>query len=196
MLANTAVFLTNFNDDDSKATKKQGFIATPVLNSLPNATNSARLIVSGHSFEKMVINLYVNGEFVEDTTADEDGEFEFNYTLDDGDNEIKVNAEEDEKKSEYSNEINVMLDRKPPTLDISSPSDGQSYSKDQNSANVSGKTDSGADVTVNGFWAVSDESGNFSYSLLLKDGENRVDVVAVDEAGNQTRKEIKVNYSP
>ncbi len=195
-LANATIFISGLNDSDQDTQKKPGFLATPVLNPLPNATNSARLIISGQSFEKMVINLYVNGEFVEDTVVDEDGEFEFKYDLDNGDNSIKVNAEEDEKKSEYSKEISVILDKKSPDLEITSPSDGQSFSKDQNSTNVTGKSESGVNITINSFWAVSDDEGNFSYSLHLKDGENKIEVIAQDEAGNRTTKELKVNYSP
>jgi bacillopeptidase F len=84
-------------------------------------------------------------------------------------------------------------------LDVSSPSDGQGFNKNQvntgNTINVAGKTDQGVSVTVNGFWAVVDDNNNFSYTLPLQNGDNQIKIVAVDLAGNKTEKDLKVNFS-
>ena len=95
--------------------------------------------------------------------------------------------------------FDVVLKNSAPTLDISTPSDGQRFDKNSigsgNSISVSGKTDQGVSVTVNGFWAVVDDSNNFSYTLPLQNGDNQIKIIAIDQAGNKTEKDIKVNYS-
>jgi bacillopeptidase F len=79
---------------------------------------------------------------------------------------------------------------------VTSPTDGQTFAKDQGSVQVSGKTDNNVKITVNGFWAIVDDSNNFSYALPLQGGENQIKVVAEDKAGNTTQKDIKVTYNP
>jgi hypothetical protein len=54
--------------------------------------------------------------------------------------------------------------------------------------------DSGvASVTVNGTAAQLDEQGNFSADLLLKPGENRITVVALDTGGNRGTETFTIN---
>ena len=113
-----------------------------------------------------------------------------------GDNKIKAKATKDDKESDFSNELDVTYRNSPPSLSLDSPTDGQKFEKDQNAAQVLGKTDSGIRITVNGFWAVIDENNNFSYNLPLQNGDNTIKIEAVDQAGNKTEKEIKVTYSP
>jgi bacillopeptidase F len=95
-----------------------------------------------------------------------------------------------------SESLIITFKSKPPTLQIKSPTDGQSFSKDQNIAEILGTTDPHVRITINNFWAIIDEKNNFSYSLSLKDGENEIKIVALDQAGNKTEKNIKVTYSP
>jgi bacillopeptidase F len=100
------------------------------------------------------------------------------------------------KESEFSNVLTVAFKSAPPSLNLDSPSDGQSFSKDQNTATVKGVTDPDVKVTVNGFWAITDSQGNFSYDLPLQNGDNKITVIATDMAGNKNEKDIKVTYSP
>ena len=60
---------------------------------------------------------------------------------------------------------------------------------------VRGKVDGSSRVTVNGFWAVVDGSGNFSYNLPLNPGENKITIEVEDDAGNKTKVERKVTLS-
>ena len=101
-----------------------------------------------------------------------------------------------EKESDFSNTIITAFKNAPPSLSLNSPTDGQSFSKDQNIASIKGATDTDAKVTINGFWAITDSNGNFSYSLPLQNGENKIRVEAIDIAGNKAIKEIKIIYSP
>lgn len=174
---------------------KISFVNSPVLDTLPVATNSAEIVISGKSLEEAEIELYINDELVDKTSANDKGEFEFEQRLLEGSNKIYVRAGLDEEKSDFSQSFDVVFDDKAPELSINSPSEGQSFSKDQNRVSVTGTTEENVRVTINGFWAIV-AGKNFSYSLPLQNGENTIRVYAVDIAGNKTEKEIKVTYSP
>ena len=113
-----------------------------------------------------------------------------------GENNIVAKTVVDNKESDPSNTITTILKSAPPSLNLFSPSDNQSFSKDQNMTEVKGTTDPDVKVTVNGLWAITDSNGNFEYSLPLQNGENTIKISATDLAGNKTEKEVKVTYSP
>lgn len=184
----------NTTDDE----KMNSFVSLPVLNPLPDATNSATIVISGFAAPKQTIDLEVNNNIVDKVSVEQDSSFIFDdITLRSGINEIRVRAITQEKKeSSFSPPTIIILKSSSPTLILNSPNDGQSFSKDENSINVSGKTDSGTKVTVNEFWAIVDDTGNFSYRFPLQNGENQIKIVTVDSAGNKTEAERKVTYSP
>lgn len=197
LLINLSLFLSwpRGNQEQFK-NKELSFIAAPILNSFPQATSSAHITISGQAVKGQTINLYINDNLIDKTKTKENGSFLFEETIGPGENTIKAKALIGDKESEFSKLITISFKSSPPFLNISSPSDGQSFAKDQNTANVQGTTDSDVKVTVNGFWAITDSAGSFSYRLPLQNGENKIKIVAVDIAGNKTEKEIKVTYSP
>ncbi len=196
MLANFSLYISQIGKKaDSTKTNQDTYVAPPVLNPLPSATNSASIVISGNAYKGQTILLYINDEEVGDQLVDSDGTFSFRETLKEGKNEISVKAKEEKNESEFSITETVIYQNKSPELTIDSPSDGQKFGKGDESIQVNGKTDPDTDVTVNGFWAVTDENNHYSYSLRLKDGENTITVVATNIAGNKTEKSVKVNYS-
>jgi hypothetical protein len=171
------------------------YIAPPILNQIENATNSASITVSGSSsVPHVTIELFVNGSQVDQTGLKSNNTFSFNtVSLQQGANDIKTMAQtNDGKQSGYSNDIQITYSNNPPSLTISSPSDGQTFSKDQSPVPISGKTNTGAQVTVNGAWAIVDDKGNFTYLYPLQSGDNDLKINAVDSAGNSTQKEIHI----
>ncbi len=83
------------------------------------------------------------------------------------------------------------IPQNPPELDITSPQDGTTvYMAD---LVVSGKTDPGATVTVNGESADVDSNGSFTVSLSLQPGQNKILVVA-EKNGAKSEKVIYVKY--
>lgn len=199
LLINFTLFISGLkNSPDTASEKSVSFVSPPVLNPLPSATNSAEVTISGSALQKQTVMLYLDGGLVGKMKVDKDANFIFEEVkLTKGTNIITARAlDEKGKESENSDQITVLFKTDPPSLVIDSPSDDQSFSKDDKTAQVRGKTDSGVKVTVNELWAITDENGNFSYQLPLRDGENKIRVVAIDEAGNKTEAEQKVNYSP
>jgi hypothetical protein len=196
ILVNFSTFISGSKTTAGTTNNNQiSFIPPPILNPLVEATNSAQIIITGKAVKDQTINLYINNNNTDQTQADKNGNFTFNESLKNGDNQIKTKTILNGKESDFSDTFDVVFKNFPPTLDVSSPSDGQSFKKDQNTASVTGKTDAGVSVTVNGFWAVVDDNNNYSYTLSLQNGDNQIKIVATDQAGNKAEKDLKVNYS-
>jgi len=197
ILVNFSLFLSGGGNQNniSQSSNQINFIAPPLLNPIITATNSANIIISGESDKNNTVYLYINGTIVDQTQVQDNGTFNFTETLDKGNNQIYAVAEYKGKRSDSSDSFTVYFSNSQPTLDVNTPTDGQSFSKDQNSVSITGKTDPGVKVTVNGFWAVIDDNNNFSYTLPLQNGDNQIKILATDQAGNQTEKDLKVTYS-
>jgi hypothetical protein len=195
-LANISLFLSGSQNKNETNIQNPSFIAPPVLDSFPEATSSADIIISGIASKKQTVDLYINDDLIDTLKAEDDGKFLFKETIKPGENTIKAKAIVDNKESDFSNIITTSYKSAPPSLTVSSPSNDQSFPKDQNVAEVKGTTDADVKVTVNGFWAITDDNGNYRYSLPLQNGENKIKVIATDIAGNKNELELKVTYSP
>jgi hypothetical protein len=194
-LVNLSLFLSGSGSKNETVTQGPSFIAPPVLDSFPEATSSANIIVSGIASKNQIINLYINDNLADTIKTDDNGKFSFKETIKTGGNVIKAKAVMNKIESGFSNTIITIFKSAPPSLNIDSPSDGQTFSKDQNTVDVRGTTDADVKVTVNGFWAITDSNGNFEYSLRLQNGDNAIKIAATDQAGNRNEKELKVTYS-
>ena len=197
LLVNFSLFISGGKNASSPVTKTGDvFVSSPILNSMPQATNSARILIQGTALKFATIDLYINESLVDKTTAKEDGTFSFEVNLSKGVNRISAKAQKGNVESTNSENFDILFKDTVPSLSVFAPIDGQSFSKDQNTLTVSGTSDSDTKVTVNDFRAIIDEKNNFSFLLPLKDGDNLIKIVAIDQAGNKIEKEIKVTYSP
>lgn len=196
LLVNLSLFLSGSQSKEETKIQNSSFIDPPILDSFPEATASANIIISGAASKEQTINLYINDNLIDTAIAEDNGRFSFRQTLKPGENNIKAKAVINGKESDFSNTIAIFFKSARPSLNLSFPSDNQSFSKDQNVAEIKGTTDLDVRITVNGLWAITDSNGNFSYRLSLQNGENRIKITATDIAGNKTEKEIKINYSP
>lgn len=171
------------------------FIIPPSLNQIATATNSAQIAVSGIAQKNQTVNLYLNNQMVDTTSADSQGKFGFStVTLQLGQNMITAKAaNNDNKESSDSNALSITYSKSNPTLSISQPNDGQTFTKNTSpTLSIQGKTDPNDQVTVNGAWAIVDQQGNYSYLYTLQNGSNDIKVIATDQEGNQTTKEIHI----
>lgn len=197
LLINFSLFIADRKDDSAQSLDSESsFIAPPILNPLPVATNSAKVAISGIANKDQTVRIYANDAIADETEVKNDGTFSTTIDIEKGLNVIKSKAKIKDKESKFSESVEITYIDTKPTLDVTSPSDGQTFSKDQNTAPVSGKTSSGVRVTVNDFWAIVNDDNNFSYTLPLKSGENEIKIIATDDAGNTTEKILKVTYSP
>jgi len=169
---------------------------TPILSALPEATNSARIIVEGYTEADAEVTALVNGDRFDSAQTGEDGAFRFEVTLKDGENTIIVSARDKAGNESVSPAKTVVFDVSPIQITLDSPKDGDEFFVKDQSVTVSGKVNkSDAAVTVNGSLARTDADGNFSSSLRLSEGENTITVKAVGRAGNQSEKSITVRLT-
>lgn len=178
-----------------QASQNQELILPPILDSLPEATNSASITITGKSDLGLKIVLYIDEEEATTLPVKDDGTFSFTKKLAEGDHTMSAKAKGDKDAvSDLSNVIKVTIKRKKPELTITSPSDGTRIVGDSNTLIVKGKTASDNTVTVNDRLAVVGNDGSFSYTFSLSEGDNTLHIVATDPAGNQQSEERRVTY--
>lgn len=183
-------------DDSKSQTEEETIVVLPPYLDIPfEATNSAEITVTGTVDEGDSVKLYNNGKLVGEENI-EDGAFEFTgVELREGDNQLKAKAILKKEESRFSETLTVQLRKEAPKLAIDYPQEGQSIgNKDGNRLQIEGSTDPNVTVTINGFKTIVNAEGKFKYTLQVQGGENKLQVVAVDDAGNKTEMERKFNY--
>ena len=172
--------------------------APPTLAADFEATNSARLTIKGWTEPGAVVYLTQNREPAGNAVAREDGGFLFDEVkLLEGNNTFAgVAVDQGGNKSRPSTELKVRYSTQAPKLEIESPGDGQTVRGSQARVEVKGVTDAEARLTVNDRLVVVDTGGRFSTLAGLTPGDNTLVIVAVDRAGNQSRKELGIKYEP
>jgi hypothetical protein len=200
LLIDFSLFLEKFQNNGTASSdasqQTDTYIAPPTLDPVITATNSAQIAISGFGTKDQTIQLYLNDQRIDQTTVDGNNKFQFpSVTLKQGQNNVTVKAVTNSgKESANSNTDTISYLNKPPSLTISKPQDGQGFSKSSTpTVTIEGTTDATAKVTVNGFWAIVDAQGNYNYLYTLNDGDNDIKVIATDDAGNQTTKEIHIH---
>ncbi|WP_461182453.1 S8 family serine peptidase [Virgibacillus kimchii] len=154
-------------------------------------TNETETAVEGTATPEMSVSVLNNGEEVGTAEIGEDAAFSINTGLTEGDNEITAITLVDGEEAKQSEPVTVTLDTEAPELTIASPEDGEMTNRE--TATVEGTVwDANLDtVTVNGQeTAVTD--GAFSHRILLDEGENVIEVVATDLAGNIMEETITI----
>jgi hypothetical protein len=168
--------------------------AAPIADSLPAYTREPQLQLTGKvpSFAMQAgrsVQVVINGAVVASTLLDAGGSFSATLTLKEGANSIGVALIADRDvvaASSYS----VVLDRTPPTMTVSSPAPGSTV--DAQNVVVSGTTEQGSTITVNGRIVVITPEGGFIDSFSATPGSVPITVVARDRAGNETTQKLTV----
>jgi hypothetical protein len=173
----------------------QTIIQPPTLNALPVATKSGTLVVSGSGQSGLTAIVYVNDQETMNISVTKSGMFASPLTLKDGVNTISAKLMDNKGNlSDLSNVVTVEIKQKQPTLNISSPGDNASILGENNIVTISGNTDDNTTVTVNGRFIVIKSDNTFSYQYPLSDGQNKLTIIATDDAGNSTTVERSVTY--
>lgn len=131
--------------------------------------------------------LKVNGQ---EATVNEAGQFEREVILQEGDNIVRIEAVDD-VGNVASQEIIVHRKTTPPTLELN-VTDGKTFQ--QSDVQIIGKTDAGATILVGGQTVTVSPLGEFQTTVNLLNGENLLEVVAQDQAGNVTQRQYRINY--
>lgn len=168
----------------------------PILESLPSATNSASIAVSGFASDGNKVEIFLNSTKVGEADV---AAGKFNYesvNLTNGDNEISAKSlSTSGKESDFSQTSKVTLDTTSPKLTVDNPSDGQSFSGISKIV-VEGTSDPNDEVLANGFLAKVGSDGKYEVTIPLSGGDNTIEVKAIDNAGNTTVVKVKVSFHP
>ena len=169
----------------------------PRLEGLPVATNSAQIKLAGFAEADSSVEIFLNGTLAKKLLIGKDGKFEIeNFNLTYGENKLALKATDQAGNSSPITEQELAFDNTPPALEISEPTSGTVFYGSQNLVKIAGKTDPQTTVLVGQFWAIVDQDGNFALSYPAQSGENKLEIAAQDEAGNQTKKSLTVFYQP
>ncbi|MFH0943401.1 MAG: hypothetical protein V1810_04485 [Candidatus Beckwithbacteria bacterium] len=173
-------------------------ILPPRLNPLPMATNSAEINVSGYAQAGSTIRLFLRGISLDEMIVEANGQFEFKAVhLKEGENEIYLKASDNQNTvSEPSMSYVVIVDNITPELEIFEPSEGERFFDQDNPITISGKTEPDLNLSINSRFVLVKNDGSFSTTLSLSEGDNPIEAVVRDLAGNETKKSLKVNYTP
>lgn len=114
-------------------------------------------------------------------------------TMSDGENTVVINASDNDGNAAAEKSVTFIVDTVPPTLNITSPSDGIITAN--SSVTVQGTTNDATsspvtvEIILNGIsqgTATVSSSGNFSKVITLAEGSNTIKVTAKDTAGRST----------
>jgi len=150
------------------------------------AYNKSTVFVTGTLVEQNLKYLSINGIGISMGTG---GSFGYYLTLADGTHEISVVAE-DMAGNTVTVKRTVIVDTKVPVITVSAPTDGAYLTNE--TAVVSGMTEPGATLKINGDTVSVSTSGSFSTSVTLTEGVNTITFVAVDIANNTYSTAVKV----
>lgn len=160
------------------------------------STNSATLNINGFAEPKTVVELFKNDTSVNKIEVSDSGDFSFEgINLDEGGNDFSAVATKTDSgvTSEKSKVLSISYDKTNPELTLTNPSE-DSLTVDSADFDVIGKTEIGSSVSINGRIASVDDSGNFKLKIQLNSGNNDIEIVSTDAAGNQTTKKISIKF--
>lgn len=173
-------------------------LAPPVLNIPFEATASSQIDIKGYTTPNSKVKLFIDDEPKDTVSSDTDGSFTFkNVSLNLGTNNIYGKTTDDKgNESLPSKLIKLNFDNEKPTLSISEPEDNKKIQGGEKKIRVSGKTEPGNNVFINGTQAIVNFEGNFSIEQPLNDGDNLITIKATDQAANTAQEQRTVNYTP
>lgn len=195
-LAKLASFLGGIKDSGAPIEKtEEELLLPPRLATLPIATNSAQISVSGFAESSFVVEIFLNDVLIDSTLVSKEGKFEIHdLVLEKGENKIYAFTKSDNKRSSASKTINIAYKEKPPNLEIISPDDETTISGEDKKVKIKGQTDPEVSLFINNRWVIVKNDGSFSFELPLSEGENEIEIIARDIAGNETKKTLLVKY--
>lgn len=200
LLINLSLFVGDMKKESDQPTttgqNTQSFVPKPIIIQPQKATKESKITIEGSAQNAKTIELFVNDSLAGKETMN-GNEFTFNdVPLKEDENRIKVRSINGNNKSEFSETVRVAYRQKAPEIEIETPRDGDAFSGGVSLLKVKGKSAPYAKVTINGALAIIDETGTFRYDYRMQGGDNKLMIVATDDAENRSEKEVKFTYSP
>lgn len=170
----------------------------PTFRPTYEATNSAKINLSGFAEAKSKVEIYVNGERAKEVETNDQGEFlSEEIELANGQNEIYAIATDDsDNSSQPSEKLSIIFSDQPPSVTISEPANSHEFFWPEQQIIVKGETASEAKLSINGRMTPVSSDGKFQFIFRLQPGENKITATSVDPAGNKTEATVVVKYYP
>lgn len=163
------------------------------VDNLPMATSSAKIIVSGSVQAYDKIEFFLNDQKIKTITVNADFFQEEIGDLRKGDNKIYALAKNtSDKQQKKSTVFTVSLKNDKPKLEVTEPLDHAITNKQE--IKVAGRTDKEVFVKINGLPIVVDSLGNFQTIIKLSPGDNKIEIIAIDDVDNSENKTLTVTY--
>lgn len=168
----------------------------PTISAPVTATNSASIKISGFAEKGSESVLVLNSEEFAREKVNDDGAFEFEIPLMDGENTLAFYAVDAAgNESGTTRTYKVVSDQIAPKLEIESPQDGtEIISRTNQQVQIKGTAGEEAKVSVNDKLLFTKSDGTFSGFYQLNEGDNVLHFKAVDDAGNTTETEITIKF--
>ena len=198
VLAKFAGFLTDIKKSGLPIERKDTTPpAPPRLESLPEYTNEFSVEIKGTTEAGASVILFLNND-EEELVVNKDGEFNFTFKLDKGENTVSVKVSDAAgNESQVTDTYKIIFDNEPPELEITSPEDGKEfYGSKERQVSINGKTEESASVTINDRIVAVDVSGNFTFVTTLSEGENSFTIKTEDKAGNSNEASLTLRFTP
>lgn len=172
----------------------------PIFSDIPEATNSNLVDLSGFAQPGVEVTLYVNGAEYKNILSDDAGVFEFKKVpLVEGDNNVYAFATTNRgTDSEQSKAYTIKVDKEGPEMTLSSPQDGEVYrGETQRIVEFQGiVAEDGSRVTIGDRVAIVQTDGSFKLQYQLAEGDQTIEIKAVDHAENETVKSVTLRFEP
>lgn len=171
----------------------------PVIEPIPPFRQEKNVEIKGFTEAEAIVKLVVDGKEHSQQTAGQNGSFTFSLTMDEGEHQFWLFAEDKAGNSSgITKQFVVTIDTTKPSLEVSDPQNNQVFTLPrEKTMDITGKMSEKGRVFVNGNRNSTDEEGNFTTRLQLSEGENIIKLYAEDEAGNRSdEQELKVEYRP
>ncbi|MBU1088976.1 hypothetical protein KKA02_03835 [Patescibacteria group bacterium] len=195
-LVRFSIFLGESKNEDLNVTKKESLPPLAPRIFLPfEATNSGEIKIIGAAETGVVVELFKDGIKIDSVEVLSDGDFYFDgIDLNEGENVFSsIAVSEDDKKSPVSRELLVVYDEDAPGFEMTNPTE-DTLVVEEADFDVKGKTEKDASVLINGKVAMLDNDGNFKLKIQLDVGKNEIEIKVRDLAGNESKKNIVIDY--
>ena len=198
-LTKLAVLLTNIQGSDRPIEiLDQTPPLVPQVVGLPDYTNEPAIGIAGFAEPGSTIKMAKGELVINETLTTTEGRFKFsNVRLEQGENNFTIWATDSAGNDSLDRvTVGIIFDNEPPILEIDEPKDGTNINGDNRQLlKIIGRTETGVDLRVNDRFIITSDDGNFIHRYPLVEGENELEFVAKDKAGNETIKSLMVHYA-
>lgn len=185
-------------NEDNALTIDEERPTPPIFSDIPEATYSAQVRIAGFAQPGLEVILFINGAEYERKLVAESGTFTFDrVNLSEGENAAYAYTSTlHELQSEQSKTYIILLDMTKPIVTIDSPKEGEVMSgQSQRIATFVGTVNEpGSKVYIGERMVIVQAEGKFSTPYQLVEGDQEIQIKAVDRAGNEYLSSMKLRW--